>query len=103
MRQGLGNDRLVGVALTQGAADLALIPRLDAGEARLSLEAAEQRLQALGYIDPQNALRHLQALTSGVSRRAAIQRTLLPVMLGWFADAADPDLTSSITPPEPAR
>ena len=27
----------------------------------------------------------------GVSRRAAIQRTLLPVLLGWFADAADPD------------
>jgi glutamate-ammonia-ligase adenylyltransferase len=26
-----------------------------------------------------------------VSRRAAIQRTLLPVMLGWFADEADPD------------
>src|SRR5206468_2359261 len=25
------------------------------------------------------------------SRRASIQRTLLPVMLGWFADAADPD------------
>ena len=36
-------------------------------------------------------MRHLEALTSGVSRRAAIQRTLLPVMLGWFADEADPD------------
>ncbi|MBK9740612.1 MAG: bifunctional [glutamine synthetase] adenylyltransferase/[glutamine synthetase]-adenylyl-L-tyrosine phosphorylase [Actinobacteria bacterium] len=67
------------------------VARLDAGEARLSLQAAEQRLEALGYIDPQSALRHLQALTSGVSRRAAIQRTLLPVMLGWFADAPDPD------------
>ncbi len=61
------------------------------GEARLSLEAAEQRLEALGYVDPASALRHLQALTAGVSRRAAIQRTLLPVMLGWFADAPDPD------------
>ncbi len=70
---------------------LQAVARLDAGEARLSLEAAEQRLQALGYIDPQSALRHLQALTAGVSRRAAIQRTLLPVMLGWFADAPDPD------------
>jgi len=70
---------------------LQAVARLDAGEARLSVEAAEQRLQALGYADPQNALRHLQALTSGVSRRAAIQRTLLPVMLGWFADAPDPD------------
>ena len=70
---------------------LGAVARLDAGEARLSPEAAEQRLEALGYIDPQSALRHLQALTSGVSRRAAIQRTLLPVMLGWFADAPDPD------------
>ncbi|HJY74220.1 MAG TPA: bifunctional [glutamine synthetase] adenylyltransferase/[glutamine synthetase]-adenylyl-L-tyrosine phosphorylase, partial [Streptosporangiaceae bacterium] len=29
--------------------------------------------------------------TTGVSRRAAIQRTLLPVLLGWFAGAAEPD------------
>ena len=36
-------------------------------------------------------MRHIEALTAGVSRRAAIQRTLLPVMLGWFADEADPD------------
>jgi glutamate-ammonia-ligase adenylyltransferase len=70
---------------------LKAVARLDAGEARLSVQAAEQRLMALGYVDPTNALRHLQALTSGVSRRAAIQRTLLPVMLGWFADAPDPD------------
>jgi len=70
---------------------LQAVARLDAGEARLSPEAAEQRLRALGYADPASALRHLQALTSGVSRRAAIQRTLLPVMLGWFADTPDPD------------
>jgi len=67
------------------------VARLDAGEARLSPAAAEQRMQALGYADPASALRHLEALTSGVSRRAAIQRTLLPVMLGWFADTPDPD------------
>lgn len=67
------------------------VARLEAGEARLSLQAAEERLQALGYIDPAGAIRHLQALTSGVSRRAAIQRTLLPVMLGWFADGPNPD------------
>lgn len=67
------------------------VARLEAGEARLSPEAAEQRMAALGYADPTSALRHLQALTSGVSRRAAIQRTLLPVMLGWFADTPDPD------------
>ena len=60
-------------------------------EARLTPEAARSRLEALGYEDPAGALRHLEALTAGVSRRAAIQRTLLPVLLGWFADAPDPD------------
>ncbi|MET9900833.1 bifunctional [glutamine synthetase] adenylyltransferase/[glutamine synthetase]-adenylyl-L-tyrosine phosphorylase [Streptomyces sp. NPDC006446] len=60
-------------------------------EARLSPDAARERLIALGYADPAAALRHLEALASGVSRKAAIQRTLLPVLLGWFADSADPD------------
>ncbi|MGZ4593897.1 MAG: bifunctional [glutamine synthetase] adenylyltransferase/[glutamine synthetase]-adenylyl-L-tyrosine phosphorylase [Actinomycetes bacterium] len=70
---------------------LASVARLGPGEARLTPEAARSRLEALGYVDPTGALRHLEALTAGVSRRAAIQRTLLPVMLGWFADAPDPD------------
>lgn len=70
---------------------LQAVARLDVGESRLTVEAAESRMQALGYSDPRGALRHIEALTSGVSRRAAIQRTLLPVMLGWFADAPDPD------------
>ncbi len=65
--------------------------RLPSEETRLSTSAAQARLEALGYADPSGALRHISALTSGVSRRAAIQRTLLPVMLGWFADAPDPD------------
>jgi glutamate-ammonia-ligase adenylyltransferase len=62
-----------------------------AAGARLTPEAAGQRLAALGYADPAGALRHLEALTSGVSRTAAIQRALLPAMLEWFADAPDPD------------
>ena len=70
---------------------LQAVARLDAGESRLTPEAAQARMEALGYADPRGALRHIEALTSGVSRRAAIQRTLLPVMLGWFADAPDPD------------
>ena len=70
---------------------LLAVARLPEGQARLSLEAAAARLEALGYADPGRALQHLEALTVGVSRRAAIQRTLLPVMLGWFADASDPD------------
>ncbi|MDT7844798.1 bifunctional [glutamine synthetase] adenylyltransferase/[glutamine synthetase]-adenylyl-L-tyrosine phosphorylase [Streptomyces justiciae] len=67
------------------------VAQLAPGEARLSPEAARERLVALGYADPASALRHLEALASGVTRKAAIQRTLLPVLLGWFADSADPD------------
>ncbi|MEU6670292.1 bifunctional [glutamine synthetase] adenylyltransferase/[glutamine synthetase]-adenylyl-L-tyrosine phosphorylase [Streptomyces sp. NPDC046727] len=67
------------------------VAQLAPGEARLSAEAARERLEALGYADPAAALRHLEALASGVTRKAAIQRTLLPVLLGWFADSADPD------------
>ncbi|MDU0312090.1 bifunctional [glutamine synthetase] adenylyltransferase/[glutamine synthetase]-adenylyl-L-tyrosine phosphorylase [Phycicoccus sp. M110.8] len=70
---------------------LAAVARLSSSDARLGPEAARDRLSALGFRDPAGAIRHLEALTSGVSRRAAIQRTLLPVMLGWFADEADPD------------
>ncbi|MES4889948.1 bifunctional [glutamine synthetase] adenylyltransferase/[glutamine synthetase]-adenylyl-L-tyrosine phosphorylase [Streptomyces sp. NPDC096012] len=67
------------------------VAQLAPGETRLSAEAARERLVALGYADPAAALRHLEALASGVTRKAAIQRTLLPVLLGWFADSADPD------------
>ena len=67
------------------------VARLPSEQARLTPEAARARLEALGYADPAGALRHIDALTSGVSRRAAIQRTLLPVLLGWFAGFAEPD------------
>jgi glutamate-ammonia-ligase adenylyltransferase len=70
---------------------LRAVARLPGEEARLTPAAAKVRLEALGYANPAGALRHIETLTSGVSRRAAIQRTLLPVMLGWFADAPDPD------------
>ncbi|MCU1422610.1 MAG: bifunctional [glutamine synthetase] adenylyltransferase/[glutamine synthetase]-adenylyl-L-tyrosine [Microbacteriaceae bacterium] len=57
----------------------------------LSSEQAEARLAAIGFRDPRGALNHIAALTGGVSRRATIQRNLLPVMLQWFAEGADPD------------
>ncbi|HET7761240.1 MAG TPA: bifunctional [glutamine synthetase] adenylyltransferase/[glutamine synthetase]-adenylyl-L-tyrosine phosphorylase [Phycicoccus sp.] len=70
---------------------LSAVARLSDQDVRLTPEAARERLAALGFRDPAGALRHLEALTDGLSRRAAIQRQLLPVMLGWFADEADPD------------
>ena len=70
---------------------LEAVAKLPTSEARLSPESARQRMAALGYEDPKAALRHLEALTSGVSRTANIQRTLLPAMLVWFADGPNPD------------
>jgi glutamate-ammonia-ligase adenylyltransferase len=70
---------------------LEAVASLPADGLRLTPLAAEQRLTALGFIDPKGALAHIQALTSGVSRRAAIQRALLPAMLAWFAESPDPD------------
>ncbi|WP_433023294.1 bifunctional [glutamine synthetase] adenylyltransferase/[glutamine synthetase]-adenylyl-L-tyrosine phosphorylase [Kribbella sp. CA-294648] len=70
---------------------LAAVARIPGIEVRLTPEAAKQRLTALGYADPSSALRHIEALSEGVSRRSSIQRALLPAMLGWFAESPDPD------------
>ena len=70
---------------------LAAVSTLSRDEVALTESAAQDRLAALGYRDPRGAMRHIQALTSGVSRRAEIQRHLMPVLLGWFADGVDAD------------
>lgn len=58
---------------------------------RLSEVEAINRLSALGYLDAKSALRHIESLTNGSQRRAAIQRTLLPVLLHWWSSGPNPD------------
>ena len=70
---------------------LSAVAALPAEERALSTEQAHDRLAAIGFADPAGALRHIAALTSGLSRKATIQRHLMPVMIRWFADGADPD------------
>jgi glutamate-ammonia-ligase adenylyltransferase len=70
---------------------LSAVARIPGTGIALSADAARTRLGALGYADPDAALRHLEALTSGVTRTANIQRALLPAMLQWFAEGPDPD------------
>jgi glutamate-ammonia-ligase adenylyltransferase len=65
--------------------------KLSTEDAKLTPEAAQGRLAALGYLDPKGAMRHIEALTAGVSRRAALQRQLLPILLDWLAEGVDPD------------
>lgn len=70
---------------------LEAVARIPSEAVRLTSEAAEVRLRALGYKDPKAALRHLESLSQGVTRQAEIQRQLLPAMLGWFAEGSNPD------------
>jgi len=67
------------------------VAKIPSNELRLTTDAALDRLRALGYADPTAALRHIAALSQGVTRQAEIQRQLLPAMLGWFAGAPNPD------------
>ena len=93
---------------SRNSIDSFVLARLESEGLAPAPEAARERLVALGYADPAAALRHLEALASGVTRKAAIQRTLLPVLLGWFADSADPIIDeprfklewSAVTPAE---
>jgi glutamate-ammonia-ligase adenylyltransferase len=64
---------------------------VDAHKRGSSLQAAADRLQAFGYRDPQGALGHIKALTTGVSRTAMVIKQVLPALLDWFSDGVDPD------------
>jgi glutamate-ammonia-ligase adenylyltransferase len=67
------------------------VARVPTQAMRLTTKQAVDRLAALGYFAPDGALRHIQALTDGVTRRASIQTALLPVLLDLLGDTADPD------------
>ena len=71
---------------------IAATASLSEDEVSLHADGARDRLAAIGYRDPAGALTHIRALTQGTSRRAAIQRHLLPVFISWLARGADPDM-----------
>lgn len=70
---------------------LSAVAAMPAEGLNLTSKQAEARLAAIGFRNTNGALAHIAALTGGVSRRATIQRHLLPVMLQWFSQGADPD------------
>jgi glutamate-ammonia-ligase adenylyltransferase len=70
---------------------LSAVSGLSQEDLELTSAQAQERLAAIGFQDTKSALGHISALTSGLSRRAAIQRQLLPVLLQWFAEGTDPD------------
>ncbi|SDO46644.1 glutamate-ammonia-ligase adenylyltransferase [Cryobacterium flavum] len=70
---------------------LSAVASLPADGLNLTSAQAEARLAAIGFLNTKGALAHIAALSGGVSRRAAIQRHLLPVLLQWLSQGADPD------------
>ena len=70
---------------------LSAVARLEDTTLALTDDQAIDRLGAIGFLDPRGALVHIRALTTGLSRRAAIQKQLLPVLIEWFARGTDPD------------
>jgi glutamate-ammonia-ligase adenylyltransferase len=70
---------------------LETVSKIPGESLRMTDQSAHRRLSALGWASPEGALGHLRALTGGFSRAAAIQRTLLPVLLDQLADTSDPD------------
>ena len=70
---------------------LSAVARVPGEHLALGSKAAGDWLRALGFADPDGALRHLGALTGGVSRSASMQKYLLPVLLQTFASCPNPD------------
>lgn len=68
------------------------IATLGEGEIRLTSEATKARFESIGFADPDNAMRHVEALTEGVSRSAKINRIILPAVLQWLGDGQNPDM-----------
>ncbi|MGJ0204440.1 bifunctional [glutamine synthetase] adenylyltransferase/[glutamine synthetase]-adenylyl-L-tyrosine phosphorylase [Leucobacter sp. gxy201] len=70
---------------------LSAVAALPEEELVLGGDEARARLVSIGFRDPDGAMRHIAALTRGTSRRARIQRNLMPVLLQWLSDGTDPD------------
>ena len=66
--------------------------QLETEQITLSEQAAHDRFESIGFADPDAAIRHVESLTSGVSRAAKINRFLLPAVLQWLGEGQNPDM-----------
>ena len=71
---------------------LPISAQLDEDQIQLSERAAEDRFSSIGFADPPSAIRHVAALTAGVSRAAKINRIILPAVLEWLGQGQNPDM-----------
>ncbi|EFA23625.1 bifunctional [glutamine synthetase] adenylyltransferase/[glutamine synthetase]-adenylyl-L-tyrosine phosphorylase [Bifidobacterium gallicum] len=59
---------------------------------RLSEQATVERFESVGFADAEAAMRHVGALTEGITRAAKINRILLPAVLHWLGNGQNPDM-----------
>ncbi|MBN9643019.1 bifunctional [glutamine synthetase] adenylyltransferase/[glutamine synthetase]-adenylyl-L-tyrosine phosphorylase [Corynebacterium sp. CCM 8862] len=64
---------------------------IDTDTLKLTPESAKRQLKLLGYEFPDRAFEHLKYLAQGSRRAAKIQALLLPTLMEWLSDTADPD------------
>ncbi|RSZ62859.1 bifunctional [glutamine synthetase] adenylyltransferase/[glutamine synthetase]-adenylyl-L-tyrosine phosphorylase [Corynebacterium hylobatis] len=67
------------------------VVNLSVAEIALSPQAAKLQLAALGYRHPTRAFEHLTALAAGGTRKSKLQAMLLPTLMTWLGETADPD------------
>lgn len=65
---------------------------LDTDQIALSPQAMHERFASIGFEDTDAAMRHVEALTDGVSRAAKINRIILPAVLQWLGEGQNPDM-----------
>ena len=65
---------------------------LDDEQVKLSTKATQERFESIGFADADAAMRHVTALTAGISRAAKINRILLPAVLQWLGEGQNPDM-----------
>lgn len=66
--------------------------QLDDDQVQLSESAMRDRFASIGFADPDAAIRHVRALSVGVSRASRINRILLPSVLQWLGHGQNPDM-----------
>lgn len=71
---------------------LPISAQLDDEEIQLSDQAMHERFSSIGFEDPDAAMRHVGALTNGISRAAKINRIILPAALQWLGEGQNPDM-----------
>ncbi|MDO4913250.1 MAG: bifunctional [glutamine synthetase] adenylyltransferase/[glutamine synthetase]-adenylyl-L-tyrosine phosphorylase, partial [Bifidobacteriaceae bacterium] len=71
---------------------LPISAQADTDPLTLDQNAIIDRFESIGFMDAQSAMRHVEALTNGISRSARINRILLPAVLQWLGQGQNPDM-----------